>query len=138
MSGHKPFKNLTRDANETIRARAECDLEFRTALSEEAEECDRSGDTETARLLRSLLSQKDDGPMSWNYRVVVKSDKDETWFGIHEAYYDAAGRVTMISENAIAPCGESLEELVRDLDNMQHAFDQPALRYEDIGKGEAV
>jgi DNA-binding ferritin-like protein len=75
MSGHRPFKTLTdkmssqskdriaaltRDANEAIKARAERDPEFRAALVEEADECDRSGDNETAQTLRGYLPRQED------------------------------------------------------------------------------
>jgi hypothetical protein len=70
MSGHRPFKTLTdkissegkcriaaltRDANETIKARAERDPEFRAALVEAASEFDADGDAETAQALRDYL-----------------------------------------------------------------------------------
>ncbi len=70
MSGHKPFKSLTdkmsdeskarvsaltRDANETIKARAARDPEFRAALTQAAAEYEADGDAETAQGLRDYL-----------------------------------------------------------------------------------
>lgn len=46
---------LTRDAQETIKARANADPEFRRALVEEAAECMRTGDAETAKALMKRL-----------------------------------------------------------------------------------
>ena len=46
---------LTRDAQETIKARAEADPEFRRALVDEATECMRTGDTETAKAIMGRL-----------------------------------------------------------------------------------
>lgn len=42
---------LTREALETIKARADADPEFRRALVEEATECMRTGDAEAAKAL---------------------------------------------------------------------------------------
>jgi hypothetical protein len=46
---------LTRDAQETIKARADADPEFRRALVEEAAECMKSGDAETAKAVMKRL-----------------------------------------------------------------------------------
>jgi hypothetical protein len=46
---------LTRDAQETIKSRADTDPEFRRALVEEATECLRTGDAETAKAVMGRL-----------------------------------------------------------------------------------
>ncbi len=45
--------------------------------------------------------------MTWDYRVI----EDKENFRIHEVYYNDAGEITAISEDSIAPEGETLEEL---------------------------
>jgi hypothetical protein len=66
--------------------------------------------------------------MTWNYRVI----QDEGMFHIHEVYYSEAGEITAISENPIAPAGESLEELAKDLEHYAEAMNKPALRRAEI------
>lgn len=46
---------LTRDAQQTIKARADTDLEFRRALVEEIAECMRAGDAKTAKAVMMRL-----------------------------------------------------------------------------------
>lgn len=43
--------------------------------------------------------------MTWNYRVI----ENEGMFHIHEVYYNDKGEITAISEDPIAPAGETLE-----------------------------
>ena len=46
---------LTRSVDETIKARAARDPEFRAALTQAAAECEADGDAETAQGLRDYL-----------------------------------------------------------------------------------
>jgi hypothetical protein len=71
--------------------------------------------------------------MSWNYRVVKRTDKAGfDYYGIHEVYYNKRGEICLISEDAIAPSGEDFDELRADVNNMQGAFGKPVLVYERI------
>ena len=71
--------------------------------------------------------------MSWNHRVVKFTDADGvTHFGVHEVYYDESGRPKMYAESAMAPYGETLEELAQDLKRMQRALDKPVLTDKDF------
>ena len=65
---------------------------------------------------------------TWNYRVV----ENEGSFAIHEAYYDDAGNVTNITVEAVAPLGDSLEELRADLEKFCQALAAPVLPYEAV------
>lgn len=78
----------------------------------------------------------------WNYRVVRKK---HTWrhpdtqeeqssysYGIHEAYYDQHGKVGMITEEAVEPYGETIEELRHAWVMMAEAFGLPLLDDEQI------
>ncbi len=71
--------------------------------------------------------------MSWNYRVVKRTYKEEVTYSIHEAYYNYTGNVDMISENPIAPIGETIEELEEDMKHYRAAMNKPVINYEDIG-----
>lgn len=69
----------------------------------------------------------------WNYRVlkqVYAGDQgNEEYFGIHEVYYDDNDKPHSCSTDAMRPFGETVEELQRDLELMQKAFEKPVLDY---------
>lgn len=57
-----------------------------------------------------------------------------THFGIHEVYYDKEGRPSMYTESAMAPYGETLEELSEDVNHFAAAFTKPVLSTSDFDK----
>lgn len=72
--------------------------------------------------------------LKWNYRII----KHPTHYAIHEVYYDGNGRPHTRTEDAMTPCGESLEGLQEDFELMKMAFNKPALdseTYEDAEGG---
>lgn len=74
----------------------------------------------------------------WNYRVAYKvetiSGNEYAIYGIHEVYYDKEGNPIMITEDSMAPGGESVEELKEDLSWMMKAFDKPPLNWNLVGQ----
>jgi len=72
--------------------------------------------------------------MTWNYRVIRRTDATSAAeeFGIHEVYYDSAGRIEAWTEEPSAPFGESLAELRADLEFMERAMSQPTLNESDL------
>lgn len=66
--------------------------------------------------------------MIWNYRVI----EHDRFFAIHEVYYNDKGEITAISEDPIAPSGESLKELKSDLKYYLQAMNRPILKKEGI------
>lgn len=66
--------------------------------------------------------------MSWNYRV----SEEEGEFFIREVYYDKDGKPDLHSVFAIAPSGESLEDLRWDLEAMLAALDKPIISPKDF------
>ena len=76
--------------------------------------------------------------MTWNYRVVHKSEhKDEGLtirpvYEIHEVFYDKDGEITSWSPCPSSPVGETLEELREDIDKMLGAFTRGVLDEEDL------
>ena len=71
----------------------------------------------------------------WNHRVVRRTydqgkSQEVQGFYIHEAYYGIDGDNPAITVEPIAPCGESVEELRKDLHQMLRALDKPVLDYE--------
>jgi hypothetical protein len=72
--------------------------------------------------------------MTWNYRVIcrtVPAGPGEL-FGIHEVYYDSAGRIEYWTEDPCEPFGESLAELHADMERMLAALDKPVLRESEL------
>jgi len=77
--------------------------------------------------------------MHWNYRVVHSKitgsgDRVADSFAIHEAFYGSTedGRPHSVTVNPIAPFGENAQELQKDLERMQKAFEKPILEYDDF------
>lgn len=70
--------------------------------------------------------------MTWNYRVIESEDM----FHIHEVYYNNKGEITAISENPIAPAGETIEELKSALTYYQQAVKRPILKRKEIEFGD--
>ena len=71
--------------------------------------------------------------MYWNHRVVKHTYMNgSTWYEIHEAFYEEGKPADSITRYAIAPGGETIEELAEELRRMLKATEQPALNYEDF------
>ena len=68
----------------------------------------------------------------WNYRVVRKKELTHFTYAVHEAYYDNNGKVGSITQKAINPFGETIEELRHSWLMMTEAFGKPILNYDDI------
>lgn len=75
---------------------------------------------------------------TWNYRVLKKTDQKtgETIYAIHEVYYDDAGKPETCTENPVAPAGESLAELKRDMDHYLLALHKTVLEYSKLKETE--
>ncbi len=79
----------------------------------------------------------------WNYRVVRKKhiymdptnnkkERVDFTYGIHEAFYDENGYVGAITQDAIEPFGENVEDLRHSWVMMAEGFGQPVLDYDNI------
>jgi hypothetical protein len=75
---------------------------------------------------------------TWNYRVLKTTDQKtgETIYAIHEVYYNDAGRPETCTENSVAPMGESLAELKRDMELYLLALSKPILEYDSLEEAE--
>lgn len=69
--------------------------------------------------------------MSWNHRIVKRSDARGTesgeWFTICEVYYNEDGTNAAHTVDAVGVCGESVESLRWTLEHMLKALDAPIL-----------
>ena len=74
----------------------------------------------------------------WNYRVVrtERQTKKEQYdiYQLYEVYYDDDGKIEGMTENAMQPYGESIEELKNDLQWMIEALREPVLDMEELEK----
>ena len=67
----------------------------------------------------------------WNHRVVHKEiqcgSEKEDWYAIHEVYYDENEKIEGITENSIAPGGNTAEELKNELERMIKCLEKEIL-----------
>lgn len=75
----------------------------------------------------------------WNHRVLKRTYKptltDRTphiEFGIHEVYYNDKNEIEMWTEDQMAPRGQTLEELAKDLQWFVDALKKPVLDEEEL------
>jgi hypothetical protein len=77
-------------------------------------------------------------PMSWDYRVLRKYEraggKTFVFYEIHEVYYNEHGKVASITEDAVAPYGENISELMIEMSMFLDAFTKPILDFDLIDK----
>ena len=72
--------------------------------------------------------------MNWNYRVIRHHNSHtggtgDVWFAVHEVYYDESDNPVSITERPVAPQGQTLEEVLKDMELMRAAADKPTLDY---------
>lgn len=67
--------------------------------------------------------------MTWNYRIVRHHNGGDIWFAIHEVYYEEDGKPKMVSTSPVAPHGENLDDLQKDLEMQKAACKLPILDY---------
>ena len=75
--------------------------------------------------------------MTWNYRVIshpswnFNRDEGSREYRIHEVFSDETGIVGYSAEGC-EPYGETQEDLVKDMEYMNLAFEKPVLMVEDM------
>lgn len=68
--------------------------------------------------------------MHWNHRVMAHTDDmGETYYTIHEVYYDDSGQPDSWTEKSVPALGYSLDELRGELEQMLAATYKPTLDY---------
>lgn len=70
---------------------------------------------------------------TWNYRVFRETNGDCI---IREVFYAKDGSIVGCTENAVAPSGESLEELAADIESFKDALKFPVLTIADLSVGD--
>jgi hypothetical protein len=79
--------------------------------------------------------------MTWNYRVIrYGPNKDrpdaEECFGIHEVYYDDAGKPIAMTKDAVGVVSETIKGLQVSYEMLAEAFRRPVLDYDAIPQTE--
>ncbi len=69
--------------------------------------------------------------MSWDHRVIRKSDLTEVSYEIYEVYYENDGIMAWTKE-AVQPFGETLEELQADIRSFLKASGKPVLEEKEV------
>lgn len=70
--------------------------------------------------------------MTWNHRVIRgKYETGETYYAIHEVYYDEAGVPTNVTASPSAIMEESVEDIAWTLERIQKSLKLPVLDYEE-------
>lgn len=54
----------------------------------------------------------------WNYRLVRQRSKGETYYAVHEAYYDKNQKVWGVTQNPSPARGATREEVLQSLGRM--------------------
>lgn len=73
----------------------------------------------------------------WNYRIVKDGDHSPV-FTIREVFYDEHDAIVKIIEQDAAPFGESVSELISDLDKMLRACMLPILEIPKIAEATSI
>lgn len=75
--------------------------------------------------------------MSWNHRVIRRRFENpvskgiEECFTVHEVHYDDNNQPELWTAEPVEPYGESLEELMKDIERFKLAFNKPVLHIVD-------
>lgn len=65
--------------------------------------------------------------LSWNFRILAHEVGKNTYFQVHEVYYDANDIPTSYTENPVSIEGEDLKEIEWDIDMIKACLDKPVL-----------
>lgn len=69
----------------------------------------------------------------WNYRLVRQRKKGETFYAVHEAYYDDAGKVWAVTQDPSPACGDNRDEVLSALSMMMRdILRAPVLDYNKV------
>lgn len=69
----------------------------------------------------------------WNYRLVRRRMKGETFYDVHEAYYDDKQKVWAITQNPTTARGDTRDEVLQCLARMMNdILRAPVLDYNKV------
>lgn len=66
---------------------------------------------------------------TWDYRVFKEPNGE---YLVREVFYDDAGMIVASTEDAVAPLGDSLDELAKEIEYYKRALTLPVLTNRDL------
>lgn len=72
--------------------------------------------------------------MGWNHRLIAHEDGDETYFQIHEVYYNKKGKPNGLTKEGISIGSDSIKGIKWTLKMMKKCLKKPILSYKDFPK----
>lgn len=70
--------------------------------------------------------------MTWDYRVIKYNTNGNVYYKIHEVYYNEKGEIELYTEEPIEPHGDTLEELIKDIEFMAEATKKPVISKKEL------
>jgi len=68
--------------------------------------------------------------VTWNYRIIRTEDRGETWYAVHEVFYNVQG-ADLWTENPVRVIGETTDDIYSTLARMMKALSRPVLEVVD-------
>ena len=69
--------------------------------------------------------------MTWNHRVISrKYETGETYYAIHEVYYDDSGKPTQCTALPSVILEDSIDDLAITIDRIRECLSKPVLDYD--------
>lgn len=85
-----------------------------------------------------MVDKNSCGGHTWNHRVMRRTTKYGTYYGVHEVYYDSEGKVDGYTIHPVSVAGESVEEIKEYLQMILNCLDKDILDYEEEEKNEIL
>lgn len=79
--------------------------------------------------------------MTWNYRILrrvskVGNDYEDISHAIHEVFYDKHGQPDSATAYPVYPHGETVDDMLDDIDRYMEALKKPVLDYDTLQEAE--
>ncbi|RYD77199.1 MAG: hypothetical protein EOP53_13395, partial [Sphingobacteriales bacterium] len=69
----------------------------------------------------------------WCFQIVNHAvEADRQLLYIHEVHYNAAGDISHIKPDPVAPFAEDLDKLFEEIDSLKECRDKTILRYQEV------
>lgn len=57
--------------------------------------------------------------MTWNFRLVKHAQSKSVWYGVHEVFYNEAGKPWAMTQEPVDVAGESAKDILGDLNRIK-------------------
>lgn len=72
--------------------------------------------------------------MKWDYRIIEHDQNGQSYFAVHEVYYDEKGKIQSWTADPIEVAGDSKQEVLKTLKHMIEDTKQPELKESELEK----